>query len=154
MEYKGNIILAISIFCIVLGVFLLFQKEGDNRVKNYDAGGNSVTIIDLTKEEKKTNYLFLTSGILLISIGSVFLGNQFFRYKKESDFTKLTDREKYIVSLISQGMSNKDIGNELSISLSTVKTHINNIYKKLHVTSRSDMLNKLKSGGSSTKIHP
>ena len=154
MEYKRNIILVISIFCIVLGVFLLFHKEEDNRVKNYDAGGNSVTIIDLTKEEKKTNYLFLTSGILLISIGSVFLGNRFIRNKKESNFEKLTEREKFIVSLISQGMTNKDIGNELSISLSTVKTHVNNIYKKLSVTSRTDMLNKLKSRGSSTKIHP
>lgn len=154
MQYKRKIILAISIICIVIGVFLLFQKEEDNRVTNYDAGGNSVTVIDLTKEEKKTNYLFLTAGILLICIGSVFLGNQFLSNKKESDFEKLTDREKFIVSLISQGMSNKDIGNELSISLSTVKTHINNIYKKLDVTSRSDMLNKFKSGGSSTKIHP
>ena len=96
----------------------------------------------------------MTSGILLISIGSVFLGNRFIRNKKESNFEKLTEREKFIVSLISQGMTNKDIGNELSISLSTVKTHVNNIYKKLHVTSRTDMLNKLKSRGSSTKIHP
>jgi len=44
--------------------------------------------------------------------------------------------------LILQGKSNKEIANELFISLSTVKTHITNIYNKLKVSSRQELLRK------------
>ena len=37
--------------------------------------------------------------------------------------------------------TNKEIGSELFISVSTVKTHINNLYKKLNVTSRDEVKN-------------
>ena len=40
---------------------------------------------------------------------------------------------------IAEGKSNKEIASELFISLSTVKTHINNLYKKLDVSSRDDL---------------
>lgn len=56
----------------------------------------------------------------------------------------LSQQEQKIVDLINQGMSNKEIASTLFISVSTVKSHINNIYKKLHVRSR-EHLKKLES---------
>ena len=39
--------------------------------------------------------------------------------------------EKAIALLLLDGLSNKDIANKLFISVATVKTHVNNLYKKL-----------------------
>lgn len=56
--------------------------------------------------------------------------------KPVNDF-KLTNREKEILSLISKGMSNKDIANKLVISLYTVKNHVKSIIQKLAVEDRT-----------------
>jgi NarL family two-component system response regulator LiaR len=48
----------------------------------------------------------------------------------------LTATEKQVVVLITKGFSNKDIAEELCISVSTVKSHIENIYEKLDVHNR------------------
>ncbi|MHB2154071.1 response regulator [Calditrichota bacterium GD2] len=50
---------------------------------------------------------------------------------------QLTERQKQILEKLCQGMSNKQIANELFISLSTVKFHIRNIYQILHVTCKA-----------------
>lgn len=49
----------------------------------------------------------------------------------------LSDRELEILALIDRGLSNKEIGAELYLSLNTVKWHCNNIYSKLGVKSRT-----------------
>lgn len=49
----------------------------------------------------------------------------------------LTERELEVLALIAAGRSNKAIAGTLSVSLSTVKTHINNLYGKLGVRSRT-----------------
>lgn len=58
----------------------------------------------------------------------------------------ITDREHEIILKVVQGKSNADIASELFISLATVKTHLHNIYKKIGVDSRYDLLAKLRSG--------
>lgn len=50
----------------------------------------------------------------------------------------LTDRQSEIFKLIIQGKSNKEIIDDLVIELSTLKTHINLIYKKLGIQSRKE----------------
>lgn len=51
--------------------------------------------------------------------------------------TELTTREHEVLRLIVQGLSNKEIGNQLHISEATVKTHINNLLSKLGVSDRT-----------------
>ena len=53
---------------------------------------------------------------------------------------KISKREQEIVDLILQGKSNKEIEDSLFISLSTVKNHIYNVYQKLGVNSRSQLI--------------
>lgn len=48
----------------------------------------------------------------------------------------ISQREAEIIGLILRGFSNKEIGNNLFISLETVKKHVSNIYKKLGVKNR------------------
>jgi DNA-binding NarL/FixJ family response regulator len=48
----------------------------------------------------------------------------------------LTRAETNVVNLACQGLKNKEIAERLYISESTVKTHLNNVYKKLNISSR------------------
>jgi len=52
---------------------------------------------------------------------------------------QLTKQEQNILSLLLEEKSNKEIADALFVSLSTVKTHVNNIYKKLNVSSRDEI---------------
>lgn len=54
----------------------------------------------------------------------------------------LSKRELEVILEISKGLSNKEIADTLCISLSTVKTHIINIYSKLQVNSRITAVEK------------
>ncbi len=58
----------------------------------------------------------------------------------------LTAREKEIFLLLYQGKRYSEIAEMLFISLPTVKTHVNHIYKKLDVTRREELYRKLQSG--------
>ncbi len=49
----------------------------------------------------------------------------------------LTDREMEVLSLLCQGMGNKEIAEELVVSVKTIKTHVSNILSKLNVNSRT-----------------
>jgi DNA-binding NarL/FixJ family response regulator len=55
----------------------------------------------------------------------------------------LTDRELELLTLLGTGLRNKEIADSLYISLDTVKKHVNNIYRKLHVQSRAEAVNKM-----------
>jgi DNA-binding NarL/FixJ family response regulator len=59
------------------------------------------------------------------------------------DYQNLTEREKEIVDHLSLGFRYKEIADQLNIGSATVRTHIQNIYQKLHVQSRTDALNKI-----------
>jgi ATP/maltotriose-dependent transcriptional regulator MalT len=67
-----------------------------------------------------------------------------FHLKRKRGYVQvdLSKQEKNVQGLILEGKSNKEIANELFISLSTVKTHITNIYSKLQVSSRQELLQK------------
>jgi regulator of cell morphogenesis and NO signaling len=54
---------------------------------------------------------------------------------KDDRLEELSDREKEIISCIAKGMSNKDIADELCISVHTVTTHRRNISSKLQIHS-------------------
>ncbi len=54
----------------------------------------------------------------------------------------LSNREMQVFHLILQGKTNKEIAAEQFIEISTVKTHINNMYSKLGVTSRKEVRQK------------
>jgi len=60
--------------------------------------------------------------------------------KQTPVFDDLTPRELEVLSLIAEGLNNKEIAQELVISEKTVKNHINNIFSKLHVNDRSQAI--------------
>lgn len=56
----------------------------------------------------------------------------------------LAPREKEILELVANGYANKEIADKLAITLSTVCWYLHEIYKKLHVQSRVQAVNKLR----------
>jgi DNA-binding CsgD family transcriptional regulator len=56
----------------------------------------------------------------------------------------ITEREREIILKVVQGKSNGDIARELVISLATVKTHLHNIYQKIGINSRYDLLARVR----------
>ena len=54
-----------------------------------------------------------------------------------SDNVPLTNREFQVLSHIAMGMSNREIGKSLTISVETVKEHVQNVLKKLEVNDRT-----------------
>jgi two-component system NarL family response regulator len=51
---------------------------------------------------------------------------------------RLTERELDTLKLVAQGLTNREIGEQLSISENTVKNHVRNILEKLHLHSRME----------------
>ncbi|MGE5795634.1 MAG: helix-turn-helix transcriptional regulator, partial [Ignavibacteria bacterium] len=66
----------------------------------------------------------------------------YFKPKKEVKESVLSDKEKEVVIGLVDGLSYKQIGERLFISFETVRSHIKNIYKKLHVHSKAEIIRK------------
>jgi DNA-binding CsgD family transcriptional regulator len=57
----------------------------------------------------------------------------------------ISEREQDVLSLVIIGTSQKDIADKLSISVNTVKSHLQNIYKKIGVSGRLQLIFKINS---------
>jgi len=55
-----------------------------------------------------------------------------------SEMEKLSKREQEVLALLAEGFLYKEISDRLGISMSTVRTHLQRIYEKLHVQSRTE----------------
>ncbi len=69
------------------------------------------------------------------------------RSKMQDLVEPLSDRELEVLRLIAEGYANQEIADRLVVALSTVKTHINNIYGKLGVQSRTQALARARTLG-------
>ncbi len=93
--------------------------------------------------EKQFNWNYLLYLILTLSL----IGNLWFWISRKKHKSKtlsnakeqLTKQEQNILNLLLDDKTNKEIAEALFVSLSTVKTHVNNIYKKLNVQSREEI---------------
>lgn len=94
-------------------------------------------------------YYFLLAVIVVIFSGRYFIAITQLEKSVHpsedflSDFSRehsLTVREKEVIPLIVEGMGNKQIADQLCISTKTVNNHIYNLYKKLEINSRFELL--------------
>lgn len=62
-----------------------------------------------------------------------------FQQKKHND---LSERENEVLNLLSKGRSYASIADDLYLSVNTIKTHVRNIYEKLQVSSKEELMNR------------
>lgn len=61
-----------------------------------------------------------------------------------ADVASLTVRERQIVQILAEGLTNKEIAARLSIEVATVKNHVHNILEKLQVSRRTEAVARLR----------
>lgn len=66
---------------------------------------------------------------------------------------KLSPREREILGLVADGYTSKEVADKLTITISTVCWNLDKIYKKLHVHSRVQAVNKLRQAQSRSVTH-
>lgn len=66
----------------------------------------------------------------------------------------LTAKEREIVGMVREGASNKLIARQLDISLSTVKTHLRNIFAKTEVVNRTELVCRTWMPSAQRTLHP
>jgi len=71
---------------------------------------------------------------------------------EHSPIQGLTGREREILQLVDQGMSNKQIARHLGIEVATAKNHVHNILRKLHVHRRIEASDWYRQGGFHLKL--
>jgi len=70
----------------------------------------------------------------------------------DNALTVLTERERQIMRLVSEGLSNKEIGRRLNISDGTIKQHLHHIYQKLEISNRTVLAALAIAQNSSTSV--
>ena len=78
------------------------------------------------------------NGVVSVAAEPGLLNDEQWRIVREK--YRMTPREIEIAKLICRGLSNEDIANVVQIRYGTVKTHIRNIYRRVHVKSKVAML--------------
>ena len=93
---------------------------------------------------KNLNYILGILAVVLLT-AALFFRSRYTQLKpKDSKGSTLTLQEEKIAKLICEDSSNKEIADALFISISTVKTHISNLYTKLDVANRKELKLKFK----------
>lgn len=96
-----------------------------------------------TKATPGFNLIYLLIGLLVLSLFLNFWLIHKAKTKRKHSHSEITEQltkqEQNVLDLILKNNSNKDIADALFVSVSTVKTHVNNVYKKLNVSSRDEI---------------
>ena len=118
--------------------FLQYVKAGANGFILKDASLNDllITIRSVAKGSTILPPLLIDSLFSQIVEHAVREGKP-----KLKDAVKMTKREREVIGFLSDGMSNKEIGQKMRISTYTVKSHIHNIMEKLALHTRLEIAN-------------
>ena len=95
---------------------------------------------------KVSNSKYLLEGIREVYNGgapmSPSIARQVIASFRPEKHSVLSERETEVLQKLSNGTNNKQIADDLFVSTNTIKAHIKNIYKKLHVHSRAEAVSK------------
>ncbi len=139
----------------LVALFALYQsdfEQNHNEIALYYNGFR-----EKWKDEKSTYFAEFNSHfkspaaternyLLIYCMGCFVLGLAvayvvfFYKKQQKHPLENLSVQEKKIYNLLKEGKSNKEISEEFSIGLSTVKSHVSSILSKMNVKSRKDLM--------------
>ena len=125
--------------------FMIFTiYENDEKIFDAIAAGASGYLLKKTPPDKMIEAIkeLHNGGSPMSSMVARKVINHFNESKKKASDC-LTNKENEILVLLSKGFLYKEIAAKLTITVGTVTQHIHKIYEKLHVTNKTEAINKL-----------
>ncbi|HAG58938.1 MAG TPA: DNA-binding response regulator [Arthrobacter bacterium] len=113
-------------------VFTTYDSDADI-VRAVDAGAMGYLLKDAAPDEI---FAAIRGAVQGKSVMSAPVASRLFQHLRNPDEV-LTPREAELLSFLTQGLSNRELGQRLFISEATVKTHLAHIYAKLGVETRA-----------------
>ena len=119
-------------------IMLTSHDNQEEIISSLASGANAYALKDISIEDLHDAIINTNKGCIWIHPKIATIINQTFvnaKLKPKDDFN-LTSREKEVLELLTQGLSNTEIADKLIISTHTAKAHVCNILTKLSVTDR------------------
>ena len=130
-------------------IILTTYSDDDYIFRGIEAGARGYLLKDAPREELFKAIRAVHRGESLIQpvVASKVLDRLTELSRRAPSGEELSERELEVLRLMAKGAANKEIGVELSIAQSTVKTHISTIFQKLGVNDRTEAVTQaLKKG--------
>jgi DNA-binding NarL/FixJ family response regulator len=120
-------------------IILTTYSDDEYIFRGIEAGARAYLLKDAPREELFKAIRAVHRGESLIQpvVASKLLDRLTELSRRSPSSEELSGRELEVLRLMAKGAANKEIGAQLSISQSTVKTHISNIFQKLGVNDRT-----------------
>jgi len=120
-------------------IVLTTYSDDDSIFQGIAAGARGYLLKDAPRDElfRAVRAVARGESLLQPAVATKLL-DRFSRGKTAPAQDALTERELDVLRLLAKGSANKEIGNKLHISESTVKTHVANIFQKLDVSDRTE----------------
>ena len=123
---------------VVRIMMLTVSEDQDTLMAALKAGARGYVLKGVTARDLSNAVRVVAGGDIYIS--PALAGGILFELtanKQEDDpLTSLTDRERDILGLVAEGLTNREIGDRLHLAEKTIKHYMTNVLQKLHVRSR------------------
>jgi DNA-binding NarL/FixJ family response regulator len=135
-----------------VGILMVTMFEDDDSVfAAMRAGARGYLLKDADREELTLAVRAVARGEAIFSPAIAQRMIRYFAALPQSaaaiTFPELTEREREILDLMAQGLSNKVISNRLVLSLKTVQNHVSHVFSKLQVADRAEAIVRAREGG-------
>jgi len=127
-------------------IMLTVFNDSDRIFKSLCAGATGYALKGTPLQEILKAVLEIKDGGSYMSPSIARKVVEYFAPSRNGNQDILSAKEKQIVRALTEGLSYKLIADRLTISIGTVRTHIKNIYRKLHVNSKAEVINKVIKG--------
>ena len=125
-------------------IILTIQQDNDSIFNAIRAGASGYLVKDTPPTQLLQSIREVTSGGAPMSTN---IARKVINSFHQNTPSPLSDRETEILSLLCDGLNYRAIAERLFVSPHTIRTHIKNIYKKLHVNSRAEAVRRAMDDG-------
>jgi DNA-binding NarL/FixJ family response regulator len=130
---------------------LTMFEDTDTVLAAMRAGARGYILKDTDEEALLRSVRAVASGEALFGPG---VAERMMRYLVEATppagraaFPELTEREREVLSLLAQGLSNQEVADRMGISLKTARNHVSNILGRLQVADRTEAVARARAAG-------
>jgi DNA-binding NarL/FixJ family response regulator len=130
---------------------LTMFEDTDTVLAAMRAGARGYILKDTDEEALLRSVRAVASGEALFGPG---VAERMMRYLAEATppggraaFPELTEREREVLSLLAQGLSNQEVAQRMGISLKTARNHVSNILGRLQVADRTEAVARARAAG-------